>query len=250
MKFPLEDNTEIPGCVKFTPCDLFGNPIGGTQIELYLPPSITFADGANYEGFDMNTQAAALDVANAPDKGASASSQADALGGASGTEISRAVIAKAAGMGLAPTELIRGGLREAPNPNTRVLFKSVALRTFQFTFKMIPTSPREAQMIANIITEFRTQLYPETTVSNGAASGTSLGYKYPDMYVIEMFWQKRSVPPKVKASFLTAVSTNLNSGSGAIFAQEGSSEYWSEIDLSLSFGEGVTLAKNDIRNGY
>ena len=49
MKFPLEDNTEIPGCVKFTPCDLFGNPIGGTQIELYLPPSITFADGANYE---------------------------------------------------------------------------------------------------------------------------------------------------------------------------------------------------------
>jgi len=249
MKFPLHDNTEVPGCVKFTPCDLSGETLSGkTQIELYLPPSIVFSDGVIYEGFDMNTQAAALDVMNSDDKSAAASATADALGSASGSELARAVLAKAAGLG--PTELIRGGLREAPNPNTRVLFKAVALRTFQFSFKMIPTSPLEAQEIANIITEFRTQLYPEIAVGTGSGSGASLGYVYPDMYKIEMFWQKRSIPPKVKASFLTAVSTNLNSSSGAIFAQEGNSEYWSEIDLSLTFGEGVTLSKKDIRDGH
>jgi hypothetical protein len=62
--------------------------------------------------------------------------------------------------------------------------------------------------------------------------------------------QKLSVPPKVKPSFLASVSTNLNSSSGAIFAVDGSSQYWSEVDITLEFFEGKTLDKNDIRGGY
>jgi hypothetical protein len=191
--------------------------------------------------------AAILDVANANKKNAAAASIAEDFGSGGGVDLATAIAAKMAKIPLAPTELIQGGLRTADNPNTRVLFKSVRLRTFQFAFKMIPTSHEEALMIAAIVKEFRTQLYPET-------SGGSVGYKYPDMYNIELFHgptgQEVAVPPKVKPSFLASVSTNLNAGSGAILAEYGSSQYWSEVDITLEFFEGKTLDKKDIRGGY
>ena len=247
LQYPLE-TAETPGFVRFSPSDFSGADVAGEVIELYLPPGITFSDGAEYENFSAGAVGAAvLDIANANQKNATAASIASDFVSGSGVDIASSVAAKMAKIPLAPTELIQGGLRTADNPNTRVLFKSVRLRTFQFAFKMIPTSHEEALMIKAIVKEFRTQLYPET-------SGGSVGYKYPDMYNIELFHglsgQKLSVPPKVKPSFLASVSTNLNSSSGAIFAVDGSSQYWSEVDITLEFFGGKTLDKNDIRGGY
>ena len=56
-------------------------------VELYLPPSIQFADGANYEGFEMGVSGAvAIDVANKQGNsmdgiGANVKSQVEGLGG-------------------------------------------------------------------------------------------------------------------------------------------------------------------------
>ena len=47
------------------------------------------------------------------------------------------------------------------NPNTRSLFKSVALREFAFQFKFIAKSKKEADEVRKIIKFFRTELYPE-----------------------------------------------------------------------------------------
>ena len=94
---------------------------------------------------------------------------------------------------------------------------------------------------------FRKQLYPTLA---GGSSTTSVGYVYPDMYLIQMTLGNLEVPPKVKPSFLTAVSTNFNGSSGAIVSSNGSNEAWSEVDIALSFGEGVTLNKADIIKGY
>ena len=244
MQYPL-DTAETPGFVRFSPIDLTGADVAGEVIELYLPPGITFSDGAEYENFNAGViGGAVLDKASKTD---TAGSIASDFTSGSGVDIASSIAAKMAKFPGAPTEIIQGGLRTADNPNTRVLFKSVRLRTFQFAFKMIPTSHEEALMIAAIVKEFRTQLYPET-------SGGSVGYKYPDMYNIELFHgptgQEVAVPPKVKPSYLASVSTNLNAGSGAIFAENGSSQAWSEVDITLEFFEGKTLEKNDVRNGY
>lgn len=257
LTYPLEDQNQTPGFVRFTPCDLFGTPLSRESIvQLYLPPSIQFSDGANYEGFEMGVSGAiAIDAANASGNTVNGEtlgnvkSQVEGLGGNLSPE---AVIAKMADfVPLAPTQAVSGGLRKATNPNTRVLFKSVALRTFQFSFKMMPTSEAEAEQIRAIVLSFRKQLYP--TISGGSGAGgasTSIGYEYPDMYLIQMTVGNREVPPKVKPSFLTAVSTNFNGSSGALLASNGGSEYWSEVDLALSFGEGVTLNKSDVVDGY
>ena len=89
LKYPLEDQNQTPGFVRFTPCDLSGAPLvaGNLEIvELYLPPSIQFADGANYEGFEMGVSGAvAIDVANKQGNsmdgiGANVKSQVEGLG--------------------------------------------------------------------------------------------------------------------------------------------------------------------------
>ena len=265
--FPLEDQQSVSGFVKFTPCDLKGRTTLAPSVQLYLPPSIQFADGANYEGFDLGaTGAAAVDVIGS-DKGealADGGSLIDGITQAGFGQVADGVIAQLSKTPGAPTEVIQGGLQIAPNPNTRVLFKSVALRTFQFAFKMIPTSRAEADAVRDIIKFFRTQMYPTTiagtSVGTEGANEISIAYNYPDLFLIEMFHVARgagigagagtSVPPKVKPSYLTSVSTNLNPSSGAILAENGQSEYWSEVDLSLTFGESVTLSRTDVAGGY
>jgi len=163
----------------------------------------------------------------------------------SGGNVGRAILAKMAEAG--PTQAVQGGLRIATNPNTRVLFKSVALRTFQFTFKMIPTSFQEAEEIKKIVLSFRSQMYPELA---GGENNSSIGYVYPDMYLIEMTLGSIKVPPEVKASFLTSVTTTFNPSSGALIQERGGNTSWSETDLTLTFGEGVTLDKADIIKGF
>ena len=55
------------------------------------------------------------------------------------------------------------------NPNTRSLFKNVAIREFAFQFKFIAKSKKEADEVRKIIKFFRTELYPEAlTVGTGA----------------------------------------------------------------------------------
>jgi hypothetical protein len=224
-------------------------------VQLYLPPSIQFSDGANYEGFEMGVSGAiAMDAANASGNTVNAEtfgnvkSQVEGLGG---NMDATTIISKMADfVPLMPTQTVQGGLRKATNPNTRVLFKSVALRTFQFSFKMIPTSEAEAEQIRAIVLSFRKQLYPTISGGAGGTSSTSVGYEYPDMYLIQMTLGGLEVAPKVKPSFLTAVATNFNGSSGALLASNGGNESWSEVDIALSFGEGVTLNKSDIVGGY
>ena len=269
--FPLEDQQSVSSFVKFTPCNLKGGPRAPLPtVQLYLPPSIQFSDGANYEGFDLGAAGAAgMDIlAAGKNDGQSASaatmSIADGIGKAGYSNLTDGVLAAVSKTPLLPTEVIQGGLQIAPNPNTRVLFKSVALRTFQFAFKMIPTTRAEADCIRDIVKFFRTQMYPTTiagtSVGTEGANEISIAYNYPDLFLIEMFHVARGngigqgvgkkVPPNVKPSYLTSVSTNLNPSSGAILAENGQSEYWSEVDMSLTFGESVTLSRNDIRDGY
>ena len=266
--FPLEDQQSVSSFVKFTPCNLKGGPRAPLPtVQLYLPPSIQFSDGANYEGFDLGAVGAAgMDVIASGKQGAvdATMSIADGIGKAGYSNLTDGVLAAVSKTPLLPTEVIQGGLRIAPNPNTRVLFKSVALRTFQFAFKMIPTTRAEANCIRDIVKFFRTQMYPTTiagtSVGTEGANEISIAYNYPDLFLIEMFHVARGngigqgvgkkVPPNVKPSYLTSVSTNLNPSSGAILAENGQSEYWSEVDLQLTFGESVTLSRSDVAGGY
>lgn len=257
LQYPL-DREEYHGVLRFTPeptVSLKETP----QIELYLPSSIAISDGVSYDNFDAGAggNAALRLVQNVADKGffqGMKQSVADGSYSASNADEKKAIAAFGVSSLISKFGDKVGGLsqlgtRTAPNPNTKALFKQVSLRQFSFTFKLIPASEEEARTIGQIITAFRTQMYPETINLGPADTGYPVGYEFPGRYEIEAFYNGqemrdyriRSVP-----SYLTNVSTNYNPSSQTIMKSKDGSPYFSEIDITLSFIEGKTLDRKSV----
>ena len=250
--FPLDQNIS-PGYVKFTPCDQDGRPRPNSQpIRLYLPTGISFGDTAEYENWDAGaTGAAFMDngATGLKSLGTSTYTDMQSLKESGLADFAVADVVKRAGSmaGQART-------RTAPNPNTRALFKQVGLRSFQFQFKLLPISKEEARIVEKIVKRFRYGLYP-SLVGGAISNSVSLGYNFPSMFLIEMFHgasagQERLIRPYIKPCFLQAMSTAFNSTTSTILSEEGESPNWSETDIQMTFGEGQTLSKVDIKKGY
>ena len=137
------------------------------------------------------------------------------------------------------------------NPNTRAMFKGVGLRSFQFQFKFLPVSEREAQEVEAIIKRFRLHAYPESI----PAGAISAGYKYPHLFDITLTTvgedgrTGKPIGTKIKTCVLESISTSYNASSMAW--HDGSDKaYASEYDLTLSFREEVALNAQDIEAGF
>ena len=150
-----------------------GGPKG--KVSLYLPQAVQINDAASYSNVDLGIMGAGGAAAMAEGAnlipaliegaGQSAASIIDAIKGQSGNSKDLARLALNRASKFLPGEGFRGAVSSATrvsvNPNTRALFKSVPLREFTFTFKMIPTSKEETEQIKGIIKFFRENLYPE-----------------------------------------------------------------------------------------
>jgi hypothetical protein len=132
-----------------------------------------------------------------------------------------------------------------PNPNTRTLFRGVAMRGFMFDFSLIANSPREAQEIKNIIRFFRTQLYPEDIGGTASTQGV-LGLKFPNKFEIKVKYREKDLGIRFLPCYLTAFSATYNDQGGAMHRDGG----WNSVQIQLSFSETRTLVKQDIKQGY
>lgn len=244
----------------------------GDPITLYLPTALTFNDGLQYDTPSLGlTGGAAFEAAS---QGAGA---LEALGSALSSEAKSItdLISGSANTGdLARLALIRG-LSKVPgagavqegasiaagvtlNPNVRASFKGVAIREFTFQFKFIPKSKEESKVVEDIIKRFRYAAYPETlsvdgTIDTGDASAEAslaAGYKFPDLFDIQVRYKTKSgevrVGNKFLKCFLKGVSTNYNPSSMA-FHKDGKPV---EIDLTLNFIEEKTIDRRAITQGY
>ena len=224
-------------------------------VTLYLPPGLVFSDGVTYDNFDLG-QIGQIGL-NAVRQGRSLTSGlisggldalnsfGDALMGTAGNSevqslIGRTVAARAAkrlgsstAAGVATTA---SGV--TVNPNKRSIMKGPNIRTFSFTFTLIPSSPSEAAAIKEIVKFFRTELYPEDIVS----AGQSLGYKIPRKFDIKIKYDNKEIATKILPSFLQSVQTTYNPNSMS-FHKGGD---FSETSLTLNFVEERALNKLDI----
>lgn len=236
------------------PRTTYGRSASGA-VTLYLPQAITIQDGVQYDTLNLGViGAVALDAVQNGDGMMRAAMTALEDAGRSGLDL----LTNRSGLGstmagLAAVRLAqRGGEKTrgvvgsafgiATNPNTRALFKSVNLREFSFTFKMIASSKAEANAIEQIIKTFRTELYPES-IPHG---GVSLGYFYPNKFRIQMSYRGQRVGTKFLDSNLKAVNVVYNPSSMGWHADGKPSE----VDLTLSFGEPRTLDAQDIKAGF
>jgi hypothetical protein len=223
---------------------------------LFLPQAIQIVDGAAYDNIDLgllgSSASAAMSegdsLASSVMSGAvnSVSSILDAFRGGEAMASAAGRLAVTRAANLIPNEgargAVRSGTRTTLNPNSRALFKSVPLREFTFTFKMIPTSREETRNIKDIVKFFRTELYPEVI----EVGGIPAGYEFPNVFEIKMFYrnEKNGLATKILPSYLRNFSATYNS-SGMGFLEGGD---FTEVDISMTFIESSTLHKELVRD--
>ena len=228
-------------------------------VKLYLPQAIPFRDTASYENVDLGPSGALAEAGgNAASSlidsllsgvGATASSlmsgesQAPELARLAMTKLSVAKYLGGEGTALA----VKQASGVTLNPNTRSLFKSVALREFAFQFKFIPLSKQEHDTVKDIIAFFRENLYPENININVGDQTASIGYKFPKRFHLKILYDDRENfnAPKILPCYLRDVTTTFNPSNQSMHANG----EFGEIDMSLAFTETRTLAKNDVVEG-
>jgi len=171
-------------------------------------------------------------------------------GNVSGDAASLGASRLAAGLPGPGTDAVRGSLRVTPNPNTRMMFRSVNIREFSFDFKMVPTSKREQEEIKNIVSFFRINLYPEVIKLEGTGGNSiDAGYKFPNLFEIKLMYEGKDLSKdnpnlSFKHMYLKAFTASYNSTGG--FYKDGE---FNEVSIQVSFAEEFTLNKDDAKLG-
>ena len=234
------------------------NPQILKKCKLYLPAAIPFRDTASYENADLGMAGALAEAGGNASKGlvqsllsglgstaaaAFEGSGAEGLGRLAMTKVSVGKYLGGEGTALA----VKQASGVTLNPNTRSLFKSVALREFAFQFKFIPLSKQEHDTVQDIIKFFRHNLYPENININIGDQTASIGYKFPKRFHLKILYNERENfnAPKILPCYLRDVTTTFNPSNQSMHANG----EFGEIDMSLAFTETRTLAKNDLVEG-
>ena len=222
--------------------------------EMYIPVGLQYRDGVNYENMDIGGAGAGAEMALKGGSGAikgliegGLGTFAKGLTGSGAADVATLGVVKLASV--LPDEIsgaIKSAARVTSNPNTRVLFKSVNMREFSFTFKFICTSAREAEEVKDIIQYFRSELYPEDITTGVGDSQISIGYRFPNKFRIEVEYDGKEIAHRIKPCYLRNVDVNYNNTSQS-FHSDGN---FSEIEMTIGFQETRTLSKKDIEEGF
>ena len=247
----------------------YGTKIDPTApvIQMYIPLSMTFNDNILYDNANLGATGAFIGAAaeagsgifTSMAKGVTSgvtnmadillrgmSEQADGIGAR--LALQRAVNAAASvpgvPQGLGTTATL--ALQTSVNPNTRALFRGVALREFSFQFNMIAVTEQESEAIEDIVNHFRERMYPMTRdpVTN---FDIPLAYEFPDVFAIAFKIGNTDIKvPKIDKCYLRNCQVVYNP-TGATFHDNG---YANEVSMTLTFMEYKTLDQKDIKKGY
>ncbi len=131
----------------------------------------------------------------------------------------------------------------AVNPYKAVLYRSPDFRSFQFSYKFIPSNKQEADTILSIVTEFKTGMHP----SFDAAFADNV-FKYPDIWRITIPGDKYLF--KFLTCALKSVTYNPHGEGTKTYFKSDTDNIPLSITLDLGFQELSVLTKEDIAKGY
>jgi hypothetical protein len=230
------------------------------KVSLYLPRGISVSDGVTYNssmqlGFIGGLAEKAMNnganVLGSTVAGAAGMAIAEINAFRSGNKMSPGMAEilaqrRLAKMSISPTAQAAGaGMQAATkvttNKNTRTFFQDVPMRSFGFSFSLIPTSQTEAQEIEKIVKLFRTELYPEVI----ALDGIRVGYKFPNRFKIRLKNGKDKIGLKFLPVYMTNFTAVYNSNSPMMHVDS----KFNQVDISMNFTEDRPMTKADVRDG-
>lgn len=245
LTFP-EDTESYQGMMRFTLVDKNKFPLG-RQVDLYLPQGVQYADKVEYENAELGSVGGAAADGAGIDDDYALPTESFKEGSVQKTIMTQIIGAANDRAGT----IARARNRVTPNPNTRALFKQVGLRSFAFQFKLIPVNEREAESIRQIIKLFRTELYPEDIPFTVGSVDLSYGYKFPNGFTIEQFYDKKQIrTQRIDTAFLDSFTTNYNTTNQTFFIGKDGKPHFSEIDIAMTFTESKTLTRQSVKDGY
>lgn len=148
-----------------------------------------------------------------------------------GTIMSMVGMAAALAPGLSDTNLGRfsqSQLGVIRNPHLTTIFEGVALKQYQFTWKLSPKSEKEALMMNRMIDYIKAFMHPEII-------GGGFALDYPYLATVEFITGSSSANlPNVSDSFITGLSINSMGGGTPAFYRDGNPVI---IEINMTFQE-------------
>ena len=234
------------------------------SVTLYLPQAYRINDKVNYNG------GAALGTIGAGVEGGlkGGASALDAVGagltqgidsftslfqqGSLDREASSLALTKVS-QSFAPEGIangVRAATRVTTNPNLRVLFDDVGIRSIPFAFRLVAKSAKEAMEIEKIIKFFRYQLYPDEIVGQIGGATVSLGYKFPDPFEITTTYGEGSSGRRIGNRFLDAYLTEVDVAYNEQSMGYHADGYPSDVSVQLNFIESKALTRKLVEEGF
>lgn len=204
------------------------------RIHMYTPSGISTKDGASFSGMDMGAINAGKEVTS---RMADGETLADVM--ADGKDGMVMAMKGIGGFVPGAEATTAAGAMESGvlfNPQTTLAFDGVELRTFEFTFKMVPESKDEAEDSRKIVNWFRKYLYPK--------KAGLFSLIYPPKFKIQFFIgeEENKYMPMIHDCYLNGVQENSNPEGNSFFIDGQPTS----IELSLSFSEVKQLTRHDL----
>jgi len=209
------------------------------NVFLYQPPGVGVQDGANYTNFDLGALQGAQEFGQSVAAGKTLADSFNSSDMMAAGLIGQESLSQALGSDLVGKGTAIGALKSgiATNPYTRVSFEGVSIRTYDFTFKLVPEDEKETEEAKRIERTFRKFLYPKRV---GAIALT-----YPPMFKIGFYSGRKKNPymPNIKDCYLTSLQTTFNESTNAMFKGTGAPI---EVSIAMTFQEERTLVRQDL----
>ena len=214
------------------------------SITLYMPSQIQVSQKANYGEAEIGmVVAAALQAGQSLTGMMDGSSEFD-LGqfastvGAQARNTLGAALEGAGATGAQAALAITSG--KTTNNRTEMKFEGIDRRAFNFTFRLLPSSPSEAQRIQEVITLFRLHSMPEFD------RGDSLGRTLIAPSTFDIQYTPDEHLHKISTCVLEAVDVKYG-GDRPQFYKDNQP---TETELTLSFKELEIVTKERVAQGY
>ena len=225
-----------------------------TAIAMFMPASVNTSYGANYTDTEIGMVT----------EGAIQAYEKFAQGNMSGgiDEIGALSDELADGLSLLALNTIGAlpgfaGVREASEMRNGVIlsdrlelaFKGIDKRKFEYSFKMIPKSQREAEEIRNIIFAFKSAMMPE--FQGGNLSGRKL--IVPNTFDIEYMWNGAENQFINRVSECVLTNMTVSYGGDRYKTHEGIDGDGAppiETTISLSFSELELITREKVHQGF
>lgn len=252
----------------------------GTQIALYMPPSVSVSYKTKYG--DVAISSTAEQAINTI--GAVKNAEGLAAVGEGAKGVAKTVAAGGKKMAAGAAGTVTGGLApglkelafvqagKIVTDKMELVFEGVERRNFSFEFNFIPKSRRESEQVDKIVSAFKIAMLPEYTSSFGAVVGAAIGVgdtagvvdtgqdrtlSIPTTMDIKYYVQTEDGTP-VENRYLNRISTcylqdmDVEYGGDRYTAYEhfGKGAPPQQTKITLSFQEIEIITKEAAREGY